>query len=84
MNAEAKYKHLIEILSNCVRSLKIEGGISSFRLNEPVQVMTKKERDLFQPESCFLRLLLVKAQKTRAVTALAMCYCHYNFYDSKL
>lgn len=85
MNAEAKYKHLIEILSNCVRSLKIEGGVTSFQFNNSaVQVMTKKEKDLFQPESCFLRLLFLKAQKTRAVTALAMSYCHYNFYDAKL
>lgn len=88
-NAPAKYKYLMELVSICVRHLKVLGPEAatplqldtsypgSTRAGPMVAFALSKESDIYIPDAKFLKKFFVEAKRNRAMTSIARAHCHY-------
>lgn len=86
-SAVPKYKYLVELVSLCVRHLKVgahaatphqldadfPSGLNTF--------VTSQEADIFVPEARFLKRFVQEAKRSRSVQALCKAHVHYAHFD---
>jgi hypothetical protein len=82
--ATAKYKYLMEVVSTCVRHLKVLGPNrqTPYQLDvgHPGSFTTftsSQEADIFIPEAKFLKKFISEAKRNRSMAAVARAHCHY-------
>jgi len=71
-----KHKYLIELVSSCVRHLKVGGrgggnGISPYQLDADSSTLhtfvSTQESDIFVPEAKFLKRFFLEAKRVRSM-----------------
>jgi hypothetical protein len=84
MNAPPKYKYLMEVVSLCVRHLRVLGPNKStpYQVDKEYQgtftsFVSSQEADIFIPEAKFLKKFIGEAKRNRSAFAVAQAHCHY-------
>ena len=67
MDATPKYKYLYEIVSNVVRSFKMGPTRTPYQLDELPFVVSDSERDVFIPDSKWIKKFFLSAKRTRSI-----------------
>lgn len=95
MSCPANHKYLLELVSLCVRHLKLadkpklspspwqlDAGYPGSPRAGPILVLAAtQEADIFAPEAKFLKRVFAEARKTRSMRAIAHAHCHYALFD---
>ncbi len=81
--AAPKYKYLIETISNCIRACQMGALRSPYQLDDLNLSIQSSERDIFIPESKFLKRVFSFAQRTRSINYICQGYCHYTWNDQE-
>ena len=95
MSGPYNYKYLLELVSLCVRHLKLtdkpkaspgpwqlDAGYPGSSRAGPILVLAAtQEADIFAPEAKFLKRVFAEARKTRSIRAMALAHCHYALND---
>lgn len=82
--ATPKYKYLFEAVSNLIRSFKNGDLRSPYQTDDlPFEAILQQERDLFIPDSKFLKKVFWEARKARAILALCKGYCHFAWNEKE-
>lgn len=88
--APLKHKYLIELVSYCVRHLKVGGrggasGPTPYQLDAESSTLhtfvSTQESDIFVPEAKFLKRFFLEAKRVRSMQAVAKAYCHHAYFD---
>lgn len=83
-DAPPKYKYLIEAVSNCIRAFKNGEKRSPFQLDDVAhESLLSQERDLFIPESKFLKKVFSEARKNRSINYVCMGYVHFTWTEAE-
>lgn len=45
--------------------------------------LIQQESDLFIPDAKFLKRIFAEAKKSRSITAVVKCYCHFSWNDNE-
>ena len=84
-NAVPKWKYLMELVSLCVRHLKVGDTPTQYQLDAQYapaisEFISSREADIFIPEAKFLVRFFNEAKRNRSIWAVCKAHCHYAFY----
>ena len=84
-----KFQYLIEVVSNCLRSLHVEspvkvinGKTTSYAHEDSGFILSDNETTLIMPQADFIERFISAATKPRSMSAIAKAYIHWCYYNS--
>lgn len=83
-DAAPKYKYLLEAVNNCMKAFKNGETRSPYQTDDVAfESLLQQERDLYIPDSKFLKKVFGEAKKNRSAQAVCTGYCHFAWTEKE-
>jgi len=74
---------MFEAVQNCIRAFQWGEKVSPYQTDNVIfEGLLQQEKDLFFPDSKFLKMAFASSKKNRAMVALSKGYIHYTWNEA--